>query len=517
MRKKHRVALATAVAGVVIVSASSVFAASLPQDSSAEVPVVSPNVKLSSYIYDYVEKLDGLGYLEDMRIGAKPYNRMQIAQWLVKMETAIGRDQSAPDYAKAMISELRRELATELQLLQGSGKLPEFKLKEVNLQAVYYEGDSLLQKTKSSYQPLNINNNGYEFGKNGNGVLSIQAEGYLSRHTLLSVTPRIAYSADDSNISLESAYIKTHINNMAVQIGKSEMWWGQGQRGAIALTNNAAPQTSLQLSAVKPLEHRGFFRFLGQVYPNFFYSVLDSNRSDIPYPSLVGFRTDFVPSKNFTFAFSRTSIVGGQGRVLTGATDYWHFLIGKNAYTNDKWDSIAGMDFRWRIPRMNGLQFYGDVYGEDQATGDGGLIPLPTKLAFITGVYLPRLTADGSWDLRLEGGRTRTDSYVHGTYSEGYTHLGHLLGDAMGTNAVRFYGKLTHYHKSGLQFGLHAEQLKMNRDTATQQKVNSYWLSARKQLEPNLAITATAGVAKIDSASANATNYLVSLGITQQF
>ena len=509
MKKSHRIAIALAVAGMTFSTAATTFAA----------PAVSPNVQLSSYVYDYMEKLDGLGYLADMRIGAKPYDRLQMAKWLVKIEAALSRDGAAPVYAKGMVSELRREFAAELQVLDGSGKVPEFQMKELNVQAVHYKGDTLQTDRgnyKPVYQPLNINNNGYDYGKNLNGALTMKGEGYLSHHTVLSVTPRVAYSADDSSVSLESAYIKTHYNNVAIQVGKNELWWGQGYRGSLGFTNNATPQTSLHLSAVKPHKYKGFFKFLGEIQPSFFYSVIDANRSDVPHPSLVGMRTDFTPSQNFTFALSKISIVGGKGRSLGGFTDYRNFLFAVNATTaqDEKWNSIAGLDFRWRIPRMNGLQVYGEVYGEDN-TGSS-FVPAPSKRFYVGGVYIPRFTADGSWDLRLEGGKSDQYTYVHGVYNEGYTHLGRVMGDAMGNRATRYYGKLTHYHGSGLQLSLNAEHLKMNQDTASYQKVNSYWLSARKQLDVHTAITASAGVAKVED-KVSKKNYLMSLGITQRF
>ena len=95
-------------------------------------------------------------------------------------------------------------------------------------------------------------------------------------------------------------------------------------------------------------------------------------------------------------------------------------------------------------------------------------------------------------------------------------YLGHVMGDAMGNRAIRYFGKLTHYHQSGLQLSLNAEHLKMNQDTSSFQKVNSYWLSARKQLDANTALTAAAGVAKIED-NGSKKNYLMSLGVTQKF
>ena len=63
-------------------------------------------------------------------------------------------------------------------------------------------------------------------------------------------------------------------------------------------------------------------------------------------------------------------------------------------------DDIGGFDFRVRLP---GVQFYGEMYGEDQAHG------MPSDWGYRGGVYLPQLTRDGSWDLVAEMAHTNQD------------------------------------------------------------------------------------------------------------
>ncbi len=482
---------------------------------------LSANIPLNSYIYDYLEKLDGLGYLNDMLTGAKPYTRMQVAQWLKQIQKNTVFHPDVPDYAKNMISDLEAEFKQELSVLNGSANKNSVALKEWSLTESYYSGQLLAQhKTKSSYQPLNSNNNGYKLAEDFNTIMSLRLEGKLNDHLVISATPRISYDKqDDFSSSFESAYAKTHINNLEIQVGKDAMWWGQGQNGSLLLTNNSTPQKTIKLSNIEPVKFGGIFKFLGKTNTTFFYSELEKERSDVKKPSFVGYRTDFTPSKNFTFAASLNAIIGGQGRMLDSG-DYWDFIRGKNAATTaeDKWNTIAGIDFRWKLPDLNDVQLYGEVYGEDQA---GSFPPLPSKNAYLAGIYFPRLTPDGDWDLCVEMARTTDWWYQHWVYTDGWTYRGDIIGDAMGYNAERFYTRLTRYLDGGSQVALHAEYLKMDRTSPVPQKVNSLWLTYRTKLEKDLFLNAAAGVADIKNLDYQSgkedKNYHFSLGIIKQY
>ncbi|WP_188400362.1 capsule assembly Wzi family protein [Sporomusa sp. GT1] len=74
------------------------------------------------------------------------------------------------------------------------------------------------------------------------------------------------------HLTFPSAYVKTHINNMKIQLGKGSFYWGQGSRGSLLLTNNNRAKNTVKVSSVKPLETSGIFKFLGDVNIAEFYS-----------------------------------------------------------------------------------------------------------------------------------------------------------------------------------------------------------------------------------------------------
>ncbi len=513
-----------------LIALTLVSSVSLPLAHSApaaEKPIhqymVSPNVPLNSYVYDYLEKLDGLGYLDAMLSGSKPYTRLQAATYVRQISKNINKS-SAPQYAHQMLSELTKDFNQELSDLNQNKQAGKMTLKEISLGEYYYNGDVLPNKhTKSYYQPLHINDNGNTYAKHANEVISLRYEGNLNNDFALSFTPQIIHNDTDTNYSMQSAYIKTHINNMSVQIGKDPMWWGQGYRGSLLLTDNATPQTSIKLSNLEPMKFNGFLSFLGPTNTTFFYSVLESNRTDIKYPAFTGIRADFNPAKHFSFAVASTSMVGGQGHMLS-SHDYLDFLTGKNADSpnNDKWNSIAGADFRWRLPKLNGLQLYGELYGEDQSH-ILGVIPAPSDTAKLIGLYFPHLTPSGNWDLHVEWANTSPSWYSHWAYTDGYTYKGNLIGDAMGNNANRYYAKFTHFASNGSQLSLHLEHLSQQTtsDSFTSQNMDSIWLSARRKIQNDLFLDAALGMSYIKNKNyqngISDKNYLISTNLTKQF
>lgn len=459
--------------------------------------ILSTNIPLDSYIYSYLHKLERLGYGAALLPDTKPYTRIQAARWVrpILSQSAAGTE---PVYARTMLVRLAAEFGRELSLLETGDGDHGLWLETGTWENSYYDGAVVRQHengTSSTYQPLNINNDGRKLAEGLNSALSLRWEGRIAERLVFSATPLLTYDeTDDCAVSLATGYLKTRLGNLGIQVGKDALWWGPGERGTLPLTNNAAARTTLKLSNIEPVRPEGVLRFLGQLDGVFCYSELEEHR-DVPGASYVGFRLSATPGGNLTFGGSLNSIVGGEGHQLSGG-DYLDFFTGSNADSpeTEKWNSIAGFDFRWRIPQLRGVQVYGELYGEDQA---GKFPPLPTKHAWVYGVAIPRLTPDGRWELLLEQARTSDCWYRHWVYKDGYTYKGDIIGDAMGSNASRYYLKLSRYLTDGSLVSLNAERLTMDRDAAHPLQVDSWWVAYQMNLKPDLTLTATVGMAEL--------------------
>jgi hypothetical protein len=69
------------------------------------------------------------------------------------------------------------------------------------------------------------------------------------------------------------------------------------------------------------------------------------------------------------------------------------------------------------------------------------------------------------------------------------------MGDAMGNNASRYYGRLTHYLNGVTQVSLHGERVEMEQGIT--QTVDSAWISLRTQAGQDLFVNAALGKAKV--------------------
>ncbi|HIU64262.1 MAG TPA: capsule assembly Wzi family protein, partial [Candidatus Avacidaminococcus intestinavium] len=296
--------------------------------------------------------------------------------------------------------------------------------------------------------------------------------------------------------------LKLKNGSVSVEFGKQALFWGQGKDASLILGNAATPLTMLRVNLEDPEPIGGFFKFLGRNTSQIFVASLESDRAaralangnqkDYDRATLLGLRTDFMPTDNFTFGLTRVSMLGGKAHGLS-SHDWKDWFLGTNANSSeaDRWNDIAGIDFRYRFPA---LEVYGELYGEDQAGY------LPSQTAQKLGFYLPRLTRDGAWDLNLEYSKTTSVWYDHSAFQNGWTYKDSLLGDYMGPNAEKYLLTLGHYQSGKQQFMLNASTMKMERNTITPQKVHELSLTHKFLLQDNLSLKTQIGIAKIDNA-----------------
>ena len=493
------------------------FLGVLQVGARGEASLNSANLPLDSLYYLYLEKLTGLGFLR-VTPGAKPYTRMQIAKWILDVKAAIvDSERELSPYVQTLIAELETEFSKELAIIQGAEEKNQIEFRRLAWSTAYYDGQTLSQSyTKSSYQPLNINNNGDQLALKFNSRVSFNLEGEINDLLLVSLTPELSYNEEDQyQLNLESGYFKTGFSNLSLQFGKESMWWGHGRRGSLILSNNSRPQLMMKIANLEPFSLNGWFSLLNEMNTTFFISEPDRYRNDVAETSFIGGRFDFSPTKDLTFAVVLTSIVGGKGRSV-GWDDLDDFLLGRNAGTTDaeRWDSIAGFDFAWRLPKINNLILYGEIYGEDQA---GSLPPLPSKIAGVWGIYFPRLSVDGSWDLLVEGATTSDAWYRHWVYTDGYVFRDQIIGDAMGCDSGRWLLRLNHYWTDGTQVAFNYESLVMNRSAADSKTLHSLWITGRTKICPDVALISTIGWSVTKQSEDSKSDYLLELILAKLF
>lgn len=482
--------------------------------------MVSPNVPQDSYVYEYIDKLDALGYISEPRQTSKPYNRLQVAKWIIRMDNVTEHQGARPIYVDSMLLQLHKDFIKEIESLQLKRNPYKVKVNESQMAIDITNAEVISQNqgrghTNSNYQLFSENHRGYQYSTGLNLASITTIDGYIGNHMAFSLMPRIDVKSGRSRFSLPVGYIKTNIGAMEIQVGKDDMWWGPMCRSTLGLTTNAMARTGIKLSSIDPIVIGGTMKRLGAVKPTIFYSGLSSDRDDVKKPNLLGARVEIMPSNHVTIGASLLSIVGGRNRHLSWS-DWKDFFVGKNAdiQYNDKWNSLAGYDILWKNPNF---QFYASIYGEDQARGIG-FIPSLSEIAWNTGVYVPRLSQDGRWDLRIEAGRTNKSWYNHSVYTDGYTHKGHIIGDAMGNSSRRLYGRIGHFDKNANQIALNLEYLDINQLNKINPKIVTIWIDSRHRVDNDLLIEGRLGLALVDKRNTSGhKNYLMSILAKKEF
>lgn len=463
---------------------------------------ISTNMPVGSVYYDYIDKLEGMGLIQSMLYGTRPYSRMDMARWTLEAKEGLKKDPAVADFVVNMVSRLEKALAPEIAQIQAfnAGEKPgtQFKVQSTKLElagADLHSNDGYAYRNlqNARWQSFSENRNGHRYQHGFNANASVYMDGNLGRDMALSATVRAAWDTKDhGTASLDEGYLSTRMGIWNFDIGKQAIFWGQGVNGGLLFSNNARPRTMLKISNELQPKSKGFLGFLGQTKLTVFASRLDGDArteggvQDHEHPWLLGFRGDLV-WKNFTLGLARGSMLGGKGNAFH-ASDLGKWLYGHNARQDDKWDDIAGLDFRWRMP---GVQIYGELYGEDQAHG------FPSHKAYTGGIYIPRLSYDGAWDMRLEAGHTTNGWYSHGRYRAGWTYHNDIMGNVMGTEADRIYGNLNYYASASDKIGFHGSYWKMKQADDTSTKVKNAWLTYDKLLGRNDTLNFMVGLSDI--------------------
>lgn len=459
------------------------------------------NVAVDSVYYQYLDKLSGMGYVKSLPNGAKPYSRMQMARWVLEAEET-AKDRPMPAYLADQFDALKTYVAPEVETLQGNPTKDEIRLREASIEAAYHHGDAFSYaygNVAGSWAPFGSNRNGHKYGRNGNIAGTVEISGNVAPELAVSVKARAAWDKDnDGTASLEEGYVKTRLGSVAFEAGRQALTWGQGESGHLLLGNNTKPLTTIQAHLTNPVKVGGFFHFLGEVDAHAFYGFAGKDRKadalkigkekDFDDAGFIGLRLDVTPSSHFTFGASRVSLLGGKGNGLSHSDWLKHWPFGTNADSDDKWDDIGGFDFRFRY---SDFQIYGEWMGEDQAGG------LPYKWAYRAGVYLPKLTADGSWDLTLEAAKTTDVWYTHSTYQGGWTYSGDILGDDMGNDARKYYAKVNHYLPGEKTLGFYFLRTERQRNWSTHPTVDEMGLMGQMKLSGNRYLNGTLGYARV--------------------
>lgn len=449
--------------------------------AAGEEAEASVNLPLHHWAYEAIERLTAMGVIDRAIVGTKPYSRKQAARSVARAVEQVKAGHVSSELEKgaseALLSRLEGEFHAELV---GLGALPDESGPSHG--TVRYGGQVKTEVDAFSVgggQTVRFRENrGGEYYANGvqnqtdvRGWLEVgDWASVMAQPKFISNRHVLGFGATDNshNFYLREFSAKLSLFNVALEVGRGALWWGQGAHGSLLLTDHAFPMDMVKLGSEEPFRLPGFLRGLGEWKVNSFLAQLERDR-DFSRAKVFGLRVSYLPASWLELNATRLTQFGGKGR----GQDFPDAIL--KAYGDPPNQAGAAevneqilLDFRARVPGVpylipfpGGLQLYGELGSEDKWSQ----YPLPSRAAILGGVYIPQLFAGDTTDLRIEYAdtdlaRRRTQGnlsqvwYNNGTYAGGLRHKGLPLGHHMGTDGIDWYVRSTRYATDAVQVGL---------------------------------------------------------------
>lgn len=437
----------------------------------------SPYVPLDSWIYPAMERLAGLGLLNDEFLGMRPWTRSECAR-LVGDATNLVIDGDTGEKSR-LIEALQHEFRPENDGATAKGAV---RLESLYSRTEHISGAPLTDGY--TFGQTQINDFGRLYGEGWSTVNGFSAYATAGRWTAYvrgeeqSAPSIAAYSPATRQIvqqvdfypqlppgtaqpsviqfTLLDAYVGTMWSNWQFSFGKQSLWWGPGDGGPMMFSDNAEPINMFRVNRVAPLKLPSILGWLGPLRTEFFLGQLDGaefiftpsgfagqfGQSLSPQPFINGQKISFRPTRNFEFGAFRTTVYGGPGYPLTFHTFFRSLVSTENKGTFGTalkpGDRRSGIDFSYRLPGLRKwLSFYGDGFTDDQFSPIGYF----DRSTWHAGLYLSQVPKIPKLDLRVEG--VYTDNPIGGnvghgfyyfnfTWRSGYTNNGDLIGSWIG-------------------------------------------------------------------------------------
>ncbi len=437
----------------------------------------STYVPLDSWIYPAVMRLYGMGFVDTVFLGMRPWTRLSVAHMLEQSSDRI--TDSTNDEAIDIFTALERDLQPDMRipLDQRYGR--------VGLDSVYQgvmgiAGTPLRDSFHLGQTDINDFGRPYAGGFNSYsgfstrghyGMFSIYFRGEFQTapswegyslplsETLATIDDFATFSSvplygnttiplgpvsSVNNLTVLEGYVSAHVVGHEISFGKMDNWYGPGVGGGMAWSNNAENMWSFRINRVEPLYIPYISRIAGLIRYDFFVGPLKGHNDPVS-PWAHAEKISFKPTPNFEFGFQRTVIWGGKGHAPITLGTFWRSFYsisdtnGAEKFSrNDPGARFSAVDFSWRLPYLRKwLTFYCDSEVHD----DVFPITAPRHAAIRPGLYLSHFPGAPKLDLRAEAVSTDPDTglsnggqdqYIEVVQRNGYTSNGLLMGDWIG-------------------------------------------------------------------------------------
>ncbi|MGH8322760.1 MAG: capsule assembly Wzi family protein, partial [Steroidobacteraceae bacterium] len=350
-------------------------------------------IPLDSPVYEELDTLNGLGYLDTWLSEIKPISRVEAARLTLEAEKNLEQSPSGGDaLADVLVHSLRAELPQEVGWLEQGieDQLPSmaYPIQRVETQLLYSRGEQRQWRTSDiqtkneaginaqESTPLLPYNDAIPTATGANEILRAAGwggfGGFLTAYAEgAAAGPLSRTIQDNSRVQLLGSGGVLSWGNLALSVGTDEMWWGAGHFGPLAQGNAASPFPAGRIQLIHPIILPGIFRYLGQFRFQGFFGQLNSERY-FSHPWIDGQMFSFKPLPTFEFGFTHAIMFGGTHNNNYSTTGFIGRATGfaTGSASSGNTNSRGGIYLKFYFPKLRNLEVYQEILGDDNLSGE---------------------------------------------------------------------------------------------------------------------------------------------------
>lgn len=430
----------------------------------------SPLIPVDSWIYPAVLRLYGLGYVNQVYLGMRPWTTAVVSEILDEAADVISDDEAngmpsrgAEEEARSIYKAIRHELHEDVQepcrALENQARVETVYsgarlISGTPLQDSFHLGSTVVNDYGRPFENgVNNSTGGSGYISRGRYLLYARGEfqgapaaaGYTAALSQrLSNIDETAYldpngipypqaTIPEGRIAAATqgrfleAYASAQLLNHVISIGKQDEWMGPGVGGSMAYSNNAQNIYAFHINRIEPLyipllsSLTGPFRYeflLGalrghKLMPNPPSTPASPSQANVINPGdpwVHAEKISFRPTDNLEFGFERTVIFGGEGHspvtLHTFLKSFFSTSSPSGAVKNGRDDPGARFGAFDFSYRLPFLRNWLTLYTDSEVHDDISPVDAPSRASWRPGIYLSRVPGVSRLDLRVEGAST---------------------------------------------------------------------------------------------------------------
>lgn len=440
--------------------------------------------------YRELDQLIANNLIGRLSLGQRPISRELLAraidqaarnlsEWEARLATGSGGSAGMREDARIpFLRELLESLRSRFRLPDSSsesGRLTAVvaPIRSVALDGIRSDGPTRLVPTSNGLgsidaqlNPLLANRQGRSPSAGSSALLETSHSIETDRFAF-AVTPQLSMASleDGSqrmNLRIQELELRALFRNIALDVGREYVVWGQGRDIGLLNSNNSPPLDLAKLSSEVPFRLPWFFWGLGPTRLSLVFATLGADQN-FPHPYAVAYRANIEPANWLELGTSVYTKSGGRGAPPATTTarliDLLPFLDA-SAYNNvfgtrgdfQFSDHYAGFDGRLRLTSIASSVFW------EVLLNDFDVRRLTSVLwedaGHVFGADLPPLLPSGRFRASVEYHHTGIRYYEHEQFTSGQTLHHVLTGDPLGPNGQGGYLYLDWFESLQRRLGL---------------------------------------------------------------